>query len=342
MVVVQLAMGQFTPRVLRTILRDRPSQLAIRGLRCHVRSRRCLSMREVRGPGSGEEGYVPGLAIVVSFVLIIVSIVVFGLVRASHWAVAARVVLDRARRTARPEGLLDEVYPPPGHGPARARSRAPAGRNDQASSAAIDHDCAGRAGVRGAIARSSWSPRSGSSCPPVLRSSGCDGTQCRPGSTGGATQSIALGLERTLDQDVAYGFRMLVDIAERSLAESAVPRSDHRRAGHRPPARLPTPAGVSGPFPTARYRDDAGEVRLHHPRDDGLGRLRAPCLRGDPHSSEPPSPQVSRRLQAALEDLRECRADRAPCRARRAAVAPDCERPLLHRSTDGSGPRPRP
>ena len=29
-----------------------------------------------------------------------------------------------------------------------------------------------------------------------------------------------LGLERTLDQDVAYGFRMLVDIAERSLAES--------------------------------------------------------------------------------------------------------------------------
>ena len=29
-----------------------------------------------------------------------------------------------------------------------------------------------------------------------------------------------LGLERTLDQDVAYGMRMLVDIAERSLADS--------------------------------------------------------------------------------------------------------------------------
>ena len=31
---------------------------------------------------------------------------------------------------------------------------------------------------------------------------------------------VALGLERTLDQDVAYGLRMLVDIAERSLADS--------------------------------------------------------------------------------------------------------------------------
>ena len=29
-----------------------------------------------------------------------------------------------------------------------------------------------------------------------------------------------LTLERTLDQDVAYGFRLLVDIAERSLADS--------------------------------------------------------------------------------------------------------------------------
>ena len=32
--------------------------------------------------------------------------------------------------------------------------------------------------------------------------------------------AIRLGLERTLEQDVAYGMRMLVDMAERSLAES--------------------------------------------------------------------------------------------------------------------------
>ena len=32
--------------------------------------------------------------------------------------------------------------------------------------------------------------------------------------------AIRVGLERTLDQDVAYGMRMLVDMAERSLADS--------------------------------------------------------------------------------------------------------------------------
>ena len=33
-------------------------------------------------------------------------------------------------------------------------------------------------------------------------------------------RAIVLGLERTLDQDVAYGLRLLVDIAERSLSDS--------------------------------------------------------------------------------------------------------------------------
>jgi uncharacterized membrane protein len=34
-----------------------------------------------------------------------------------------------------------------------------------------------------------------------------------------ALRSINIGLERTLDQDMAYGVRMLVDIAERSLSD---------------------------------------------------------------------------------------------------------------------------
>ena len=53
--------------------------------------------------------------------------------------------------------------------------------------------------------------------------------------------AIRLGLERTLEQDVAYGMRMLVDMAERSLAESPVHRPHDRGAGHRPLARLSAP-----------------------------------------------------------------------------------------------------
>ena len=36
----------------------------------------------------------------------------------------------------------------------------------------------------------------------------------------GVLDAIVLGLDRSLDQDVAYGLRLLVDIAERSLADS--------------------------------------------------------------------------------------------------------------------------
>ena len=56
MVVVQLAMGQFSPRIVQTFLRDRPSQLAI-GLFVATFAHAMLSMREVqfdgRGPGAG-------------------------------------------------------------------------------------------------------------------------------------------------------------------------------------------------------------------------------------------------------------------------------------------------
>ena len=73
-------------------------------------------------------------------------------------------------------------------------------------------------------------------------------------------EGLLLKLEQTLDQDVAYGFRMLVDIAERSLADSAfqdpttaVQALDRlhdclRQLAHRP-------------FPDGLYRDEVGQVR---------------------------------------------------------------------------------
>ena len=70
MVVVQLAMGQFSPRIVQTFLRDRPSQLAI-GLFVATFTHAMLSMREVQFDG---EGQVPGIAIGVAYVLVIVSI----------------------------------------------------------------------------------------------------------------------------------------------------------------------------------------------------------------------------------------------------------------------------
>jgi uncharacterized membrane protein len=71
MVVVQLAMGQFSPRIVQTFLRDRPSQLAI-GLsrRGHVRPRHG---GDARGDFEGD-GQVPGIAIAVAYLLVLTSI----------------------------------------------------------------------------------------------------------------------------------------------------------------------------------------------------------------------------------------------------------------------------
>src|SRR5882757_3638133 len=62
LVAVQLAMGQFSPRIVRAILHDRRSQLAI-GLFIGTFAYSMTVLREVNGNSSGG-GSVPGLAIV--------------------------------------------------------------------------------------------------------------------------------------------------------------------------------------------------------------------------------------------------------------------------------------
>ena len=117
---------------------------------------------------------------------------------------------------------------------------------------------------------------------------------------GEITSSVLLGLERTLDQDVAYGMRMLVDMAERSLADSpfldpttAVQAIDRLHDCLRQLARRVLPDG--------RYNDDDGRLRLVLPVMDwdafvhlAFEEIRLAGAR---------SPQVTRRLMAALDDL---------------------------------------
>jgi uncharacterized membrane protein len=112
--------------------------------------------------------------------------------------------------------------------------------------------------------------------------------------------SLVLALERTLDQDVAYGFRMLVDIAERSLSDSsyldpttAVQAIDRLHDNLRHLARRS--------FPDGTYRDEDGCLRLV---------MRVMTWEAYVHLAfdeirlaGADSPQVARRLRAALDDL---------------------------------------
>jgi uncharacterized membrane protein len=113
--------------------------------------------------------------------------------------------------------------------------------------------------------------------------------------------ALSLKLEPTLDEDVAYGLRLLVDIAERSLSDSpfqdpttAVQAIDRLHDILRQLARRPLPDG--------RIRDDDGEIRLlvETMGWDDYVRLAFVEIRLAGASS----PQVTRRLVAALDDLR--------------------------------------
>ncbi len=90
---------------------------------------------------------------------------------------------------------------------------------------------------------------------------------------------VALGLERTLDQDVAYGLRMLVDIAERSLADSPF-------STRPPPSKQSTGCTTAcASSPAGFPRRDASRRRRRTTTGravDGLGRIRAPRIPPDP------------------------------------------------------------
>lgn len=304
MVVVQLAMGQFSPRIVQRILEDKPSQLAI-GIFVGTFAHAILALREVQTDG---EGAVPGLAVIVAFVLVIVSIMVL-VWYVHHIGRSLRVsALIELVGTATRE-VLDTVYTDHGAAPAFSRPTICMPRSGVITR--IDHEALVRIAAAGDGVLT-LVPALGEFVPAgaALFESSVDVERI---DVDAALGSIAIGLERTLDQDMAYGLRMLVDIAERSLSESpfldpttAVQAIDRLYDCLRQLAPRPLPDG--------RYRDEKGVVRLvtQSMTWDDYVHLAFDEIR----MAGAASPQIPRRLRAALEDL--------------LAVAPDERKPPLN------------
>ncbi len=294
MVVVQLAMGQFSPRIVGTFLQDKPSQLAI-GLFVATFAHAMLAMREVDFEGNT----VPGLAIVVGYVLVIVSIALL-VVYVHHIGRSLRVssLIELVGTATR--STLDRRYPEKG--------------NESRASADPAMVCAPHSGVLTRIVEDQLveiaeqadcvlevQPALGAFVPagaPLIMIRGPADQLDRRAAVG----ALVLGQDRSLDQDVAYGIRMLVDIAERSLAESpfldpttAVQAIDRLHDCLRQLAPRPFPSGC--------LRDDAGRPRvLLRVMDwDDYVQLAFQEIR----LAGAGSPQVTRRLEEALVDLRE-------------------------------------
>ena len=247
LVVVQLAMGQFSPRIVATILQDKPSQFAI-GIFVGTFAHAMLALSQVNTAEGAE--FVPGVAIVVAFILIIVSIMVLVLyVNHIGRKLRAASLIEAVSEQIRTK--LDELYP---------------------ERLVQTHDssgvlCAPRSGVlihidhaplinlaRAADVELHVLPALGDFVPagaPLVRIKG----QPTLDIASDVLRRISLDTERSLDQDLTYGPRLLVDICVRSLGEpfdptTAVQAIDrlHDFLRHL----------VNRRFPSGEHRDQAG------------------------------------------------------------------------------------
>jgi uncharacterized membrane protein len=294
-VVVQLAMGQFSPRSVRPFLQDRPSQFAI-GVFVGTFAHAMLAMREVRS--FTQEGSVPGVTIVVSYTLVLISIVV--LVAYVHH-IGNSLKVDSIIKSVGQEtrSVIDRLYPETDG--AAAVTKVGVGRtivSDRAGSIfRVDHEAlvklAHNAGVTLEMTRGvgAFVPEGA----PIFR--------CEDGDAelddNAVRRAVAIGPERTMDQDGAFGIQTLVDIAERALTDSFNDQTTATQAVDRLHDLLRQLA--TRRFPSGHFTDGEGIVRLTVPE---LGWEDYVALAFDNiRSAGEASPSVLHRMREALEDL---------------------------------------
>ncbi|HET7327963.1 MAG TPA: DUF2254 domain-containing protein [Nocardioidaceae bacterium] len=290
--VVQLAMGSFSPRIVRQILQDRPSQSAI-GLFAGTFTYSMLTMRAVKTTPGG--GTVPGLAVLISMLLVL-SCIVTLVWYLNHIGQSLRVAALVGWVANDTIATLDRVYPD--HDPETDSEEDLIAARQGGILFEVDHQrliaLAERAKCRFDVL---WAV--GDFVPAGAALVRIVGDPSRL-SRADVARSIVLGPERTLNQDVAYGMRMLVDIAEGALASgpfddptTAVQAIDRLHDILRQIARRPLHFGD--------FKDSDGALRLTVPtlQWDGFVRLAFDEIR----QAGAGSPQVTRRLKAALDDL---------------------------------------
>jgi uncharacterized membrane protein len=314
-VAVQVAMGQFSPRIVRALLHDRRNQLA-HGLFAGTFVYTLFAIRLVNDQSTGADA-VPGFTVLVSYLLAMASVITL-ILYVHHAGQALRVsgLIDLVGEDLRAQ--LDRMYP--------ARLRPP--RNDGVVLAPRPGVVVGIS-VRSLVAEASRAgctlelvPVMGDFVPagsPLVRVHG----DWKKLNSSRVAKLVHLADERTHGSDPAYAFRKLVDIAERAISSpfndptTAVQAIDRLHDSLRQLA--------ARPFPNGEHTDREGTLRLIVSTMgwDGYVRLSFDEIR----LAGAGSPQVARRLAAALEDL--CTValpDRVPVLERELALLGACVR----------------
>ena len=290
LVVIQLGMGQFSPRIVAEILQDKPSQFAI-GIFVGTFAHAMLSLSQVRTDPDDE--FVPGVAILVAFALVIVSIMVLVLY-ANHIGRKLRAASLIEAVGTQIRSKVDELYPD--------ELRATGPRPDVLTArrpGVLVHIESGRLTdlAREADVTLRVLPALGDFVPagaPLVRVEG----RPKQDISAEVLRRITLDTERSIAQDLAYGPRLLVDICVRSLGEPFDPTTAVQAIDriHDFLRRLSTRK-----FPTGEYADEFGTVRLvvRTLLWEDYVRLSLEEIRIGSTSSV----QAIRRLRYCLEDL---------------------------------------
>lgn len=298
-VVLQLTSSQFSPRVLRTFLRDWVNQIAL-GVFVATFVYALFVLRSVRGTAQTET-VVPQLSVTVAFGFVLASVVVF-LIYIDHIAQSIRAASIVTRIAEETRAVLEDQHPADAKQRVSTPAPATGGRRVVADRPGVVQQVDDRALLRLAKDHSvticllravgEFVPEGA----PLLAVHGEGGPDDRA-----LRAAVRLGRERALDQDVAFGLRQLVDIAERALSPgindptTAVQVIDQlhdllRRVATRP--LLPR-----------QQLGSSGQLAVHVPQPDfeDLVRLAVDEIAHWSADVE----RVQRRLEVMLHDLHE-------------------------------------
>lgn len=320
---VQFGSNQFSPRMLRRFLRDPTTKFSL-GIFMATFIYALLVLREVGT--AADEGFVPSNSISIALLLLLLSMIMFlRLISRTTQGLRVAAVLAELGRDARK--IIDQVYPDPVGSEDELDSPAETAGEPRTVRYRGEPGVLQSIDAKGLIARARDTdamielvPRVGDLIVPdtALFRIHSEGSPVEDGWLRGA---VAIGDERTMRQDPAFAFRLLADISARALSPGVNDPTTSTQALDQIELLLRQIGGRR--LTPGTGRDENGVVRLRYPTPswEDLLSLALDETRQFGESSV----QVTRRLRALLEDLREV----VPA-ARRAAI--DAELELLDAS----------
>lgn len=307
-VVLQLASQQLSPRLLRTFLRDRISQLAL-GVFVATFTYSMAVLREFRPAEQG--GFVPNISVTVGFGFVLLSIGFF-VAYIHHISQAIRIGNLTEALANETDAAIEDIYD---HDEPPERLPEPEGdpiqtiaSEERGVLAAMDRDMLVEA-ARGSDSVVRVVPAVGDFIP---RGSAVLEVYGNP-MPHEVTQHLALSPERTMAQDPAFGFRQLVDVAQKALSPAVNDPTTAVQSIDLMHDLLRTLA--TRPFPSGQRVDDDGELRLIFPVMTWEAYVHLACDELRHYGAT--SLQVMRRMRAMLEDLD--------------SVAPDDRQPVVQK-----------